>query len=104
MRSLLKLLSYSKASPPKSFLFLDRNLPIEEETTPDYNPKNVLPVELGVLLNDRYRVASKVGHGRACTIWLAKDTQKYRACIVHLEHFVTHTSTDGHGKATATSL
>ena len=81
MRSFLSLLSYSKPIPPKSFPFLDRNLPIEEETTPNYNPKNVLPVDLGVLLNNRYRVAGKLGHGRACTIWLAKDTQKYVACM-----------------------
>ena len=76
MRAIASLPLIWKRSAPVAFQVLDQNTPIEEENSPCYDPKHVLPVELGALLNDRYQVAGKLGHGSACTVWLARDTQK----------------------------
>jgi len=47
--------------------------PIEEETTPCYDPKRFYPTRLGEVLNDRYQVATKLGYGTSSTLWLARD-------------------------------
>jgi len=47
--------------------------PIEEETLPKYNADTFYPARLGEVLNDRYKLAVKLGFGMTATVWLAKD-------------------------------
>ncbi|KAG9233862.1 hypothetical protein BJ875DRAFT_351264, partial [Amylocarpus encephaloides] len=51
--------------------------PIEEERIPSYDLKGFLLVNLGDLLNNRYKIVVKVGLGTTSTVWLAQDTQRY---------------------------
>ncbi|KJX97122.1 protein kinase [Zymoseptoria brevis] len=53
--------------------------PLEEQSLPRFHEKRYLPVSIGQLFNDRYRVITKLGYGAYSTVWLARDqaTQQY---------------------------
>jgi hypothetical protein len=55
---------------------LNRSIPIEEENTPDYHADRFYPIKLGQVLNKRYQVATKLGHGASSTVWLARDLDR----------------------------
>ncbi|KIL95648.1 cmgc srpk protein kinase [Fusarium avenaceum] len=57
---------------------LDPLIPIEEERTPDYHADRFYPIKLGQVLNKRYQVATKLGHGANSTVWLARDLNRWR--------------------------
>ncbi|RSL67614.1 hypothetical protein CEP53_002903 [Fusarium sp. AF-6] len=66
---------------PKSSILaprLDTFVPIEEEKTPNYDPKRFYPVHLGQVLNGRYQIATKLGYGASSTVWLARDLNRWR--------------------------
>ena len=46
---------------------------IEEETLPHYRPEQFYPVDIGELLNSRYKVLGKLGYGAYSTVWLCHD-------------------------------
>lgn len=46
---------------------------VEEERAPHYDPKHFYPMQLHMVLADRYQVAAKLGWGVGSTVWLAKD-------------------------------
>lgn len=52
---------------------LSSNIPVEEETIPDYDREDIYPANPGDLLYDRYEVIAKLGWGRSSIIWLARD-------------------------------
>ncbi|RAL03519.1 kinase-like protein [Aspergillus ibericus CBS 121593] len=41
-----------------------------------YRPGGYHPIRVGDMLNDRYQVIHKLGHGAYSTIWLSRDTQR----------------------------
>jgi serine/threonine-protein kinase SRPK3 len=55
---------------------LDSSVLIEEEWSPLYDPRHFYPARLGEVLNDRYQIATKLGHGARSTVWLARDLQQ----------------------------
>ena len=55
---------------------LDPSLLVEEENTPNYHPDRFYPIHLGQVLNERYQVATKIGHGANSTVWLARDLNR----------------------------
>ncbi|RMJ14693.1 hypothetical protein CDV36_005596 [Fusarium kuroshium] len=71
---------YRKPWPKSSVLAprLDTFVPIEEEKTPNYDPKRFYPVHLGQVLNARYQIATKLGYGANSTVWLARDLNRWR--------------------------
>lgn len=81
--NLLRLLKhrpwrYSTAIAPR----LDNDRPVEEELTPYYDPSRFYPARLGDVLNGRYQLATKLGHGASSTIWLARDLNQLVALIM----------------------
>lgn len=56
---------------------LDCREPIEEEKTPYYSPAQFYPAQLGEILNGRYQLATKLGHGSNSTVWLARDLNQF---------------------------
>ncbi|KAI0693722.1 putative CDK4/6 [Cytidiella melzeri] len=46
---------------------------IEEETLSWYKPNYFYPVKVGQVLNSRYQVLGKLGHGAFSTTWLCRD-------------------------------
>ncbi|EEH04793.1 protein kinase [Histoplasma capsulatum G186AR] len=64
----------SAALAPK----LDIQEPVEEEKTPYYSPARFYPARLGEVLNGRYQLATKLGHGSNSTVWLARDLNQWR--------------------------
>lgn len=63
----------SAALAPK----LDIQEPVEEEKTPYYSPARFYPARLGEVLNGRYQLATKLGHGSNSTVWLARDLNQF---------------------------
>lgn len=59
----------SAALAPK----LDIQELVEEEKTRYYSPARFYPARLGEVLNGRYQLATKLGHGSNSTVWLARD-------------------------------
>lgn len=59
--------------PPR---ILPANVPVEEEQVPDYRPEFYYPVNPGQVLNNRYKILTKIGWGTASTIWLAEDLKR----------------------------
>ncbi|KAF1825216.1 protein kinase [Dissoconium aciculare CBS 342.82] len=60
---------------------------IEEETLPRYDPDKFLPVRVGDILHETYRVTAKLGFGTSSTVWLCSNvkTAAYytlKVCIV----------------------
>ncbi|KAJ5130508.1 uncharacterized protein N7515_006547 [Penicillium bovifimosum] len=64
----------SSALPPR----IDPSLSIEEENSPYYEPAYFYPARIGEVLNDRYQIATKLGHGSRSTVWLARDLHQWR--------------------------
>lgn len=54
-------------------LSIDPSELVAEETSPLYDPKTFYPASIGETLNDRYQIATKLGHGASSTVWLARD-------------------------------
>ena len=52
---------------------LDKNIPVEEEKTPYYDPKRFYPARIGEIVGTRYQLATKLGYGTSSTVWLARD-------------------------------
>ncbi|PWY94164.1 kinase-like protein [Aspergillus sclerotioniger CBS 115572] len=50
----------------------------EEERIPYYDPARFYPARLGEVLNNRYQLATKLGHGTNSTTWLARDLNQWR--------------------------
>ena len=50
---------------------------VEEERVPGYRPEFYYPANPGEVLNDRYKILTKVGWGTASTVWLAEDLERY---------------------------
>ncbi|KAL4779793.1 kinase-like domain-containing protein [Aspergillus varians] len=51
---------------------------VEEENSPYYNPAYFYPARIGEVLNGRYQIATKLGHGSRSTVWLARDLHQWR--------------------------
>jgi len=62
---------YKSHSTPASFIQASQC--VEEERAPHYNPKHFYPMQLHVILANRYQVAAKIGWGTSSTVWLARD-------------------------------
>jgi serine/threonine protein kinase len=74
---LTRSLQFRRPPTPRTLpTILPADVLIEEERIPGYNPKNFYPVNPGDLLNNRYRILSKIGWGTTSTVWLAQDTQR----------------------------
>jgi serine/threonine-protein kinase SRPK3 len=56
---------------------LDAQEPVEEEQTPYYSPARFYPARLDEVLNRRYQLATKLGHGSNSTVWLARDLNQF---------------------------
>lgn len=94
-----KLLSRSRRSfaqattAPKP---LPRDVPIEEELIPGYDPKRFYHPHPGDILDRRFELKAKVGWGSTSTVWLAQDvrwrwgSKPYVAIKIN-----AHTSHDG---------
>ena len=54
---------------------------VEEERVPGYQPEFYYPAKPGEVLNDRYKILTKVGWGTASTVWLVEDLERY-----HITH------------------
>ena len=50
---------------------------VEEERVPGYRSEFYYPANPGEVLNDRYKILTKVGWGTASTVWLAEDLERY---------------------------
>ncbi|KAL4809919.1 kinase-like protein [Aspergillus unguis] len=85
-RNLLKIIT----NPLKAFrqppwahssitpLRIDPSLLVEEENSPYYDPAYFYPARIGEVLNDRYQIATKLGHGSRSSVWLARDLYQWR--------------------------
>ncbi|KAJ9155425.1 CMGC protein kinase [Pleurostoma richardsiae] len=51
---------------------------IEEETMPDYDARRFYPANLGDILHGRYKILIKLGWDSSSTVWLGKDTSRWR--------------------------
>jgi len=73
-------LPYIVSSPITSSSQAPRILPVdvlvEEERVPGYRPEFYYPANPGEVLNNRYKILTKVGWGTASTVWLAEDLKK----------------------------
>lgn len=65
--------SNGRSSSPVSTPTLSSAIKIEEEKNPKYNPTNFYPAKIDEVLNDRYRIITKLGYGMTATVWLAHD-------------------------------
>lgn len=64
---------------------LDNDQLVEEELTPYYDSSRSYPAQLGDVLNGRYQLATKLGHGTSSTVWLARDLNQ---CVSQLMYIV----------------
>ncbi|EPQ55006.1 kinase-like protein [Gloeophyllum trabeum ATCC 11539] len=62
----------------RSLPLLGSDVPVEEEGSPNYNPRHFYPTRLGEVLQDSYEVVAKLGFGGNSTVWLARDLLRYR--------------------------
>lgn len=82
--------TFSSAIPSR----IDPSLLIEEENSPYYDPAYFYPARIGEILNGRYQIATKLGHGSRSSVWLARDLHQ---CVLALSHYKVHI--DGSGGA-----
>ncbi|EMF09309.1 protein kinase [Sphaerulina musiva SO2202] len=76
---LASLLYYAPWSPSTAIApRLDPNKPIEEEQSPYYRHDFFHPTRLWDILNSRYQIVAKLGHGSGSTVWLARDLRRFR--------------------------
>ncbi|KAK4989742.1 hypothetical protein LTR66_006998 [Elasticomyces elasticus] len=80
--------------PPQRFLHTDSKSvnnarKLEEETLPDYEPKDFYPVTIGEVFKRRYQTLGKLGYGGNSTVWLCRDLQEnaYAALKVYTRAF-----------------
>ncbi|CAG8225126.1 unnamed protein product [Penicillium salamii] len=64
----------SSAIPPR----IDASLLVEEENSPYYEPAHLYSARIGEVLNGRYQIATKLGHGSRSSVWLARDLHQWR--------------------------
>ena len=57
---------------------------VDMEAQKEYRVGGFHPVELGDVLNARYRVLRKLGYGCYSTVWLAEDHQYFFPLKIHL--------------------
>ena len=74
---------FSSALPSR----IDPSLLIEEENSPYYEPAYFYPARIGEILNDRYQIATKLGHGSRSSVWLARDLYQF---VLAYSHFKVH--------------
>ncbi|GKZ19738.1 hypothetical protein AbraCBS73388_004725 [Aspergillus brasiliensis] len=67
---------HCKPTKPLSSKTISPNWPIEEERSPQYNPRKYYPARIGETIG-RYRIISKLGWGANSTAWLAKDASRW---------------------------
>lgn len=73
-----KTLRHQPWPPPSAIAArLDPCHPVEEENSPLYDPAYFYPARLGEILNDRYQIVTKLGHGSRATVWLARDLHQF---------------------------
>ncbi|KAL0961526.1 hypothetical protein HGRIS_006465 [Hohenbuehelia grisea] len=65
-----------------AFQRISADVPIEEETLPDYVAARYYPIRIGELLASRYQVVGKLGYGTTSTVWLARDLTERRHVAV----------------------
>ncbi|MCJ1384038.1 hypothetical protein MMC17_007154 [Xylographa soralifera] len=75
--SVTSFYSQPVASQAKEPEILPSSPKIEEEASPDYDPKHFYPVRIGQNFNDRYHVVGKLGAGGYSTVWLAEDIGRW---------------------------
>lgn len=75
----------SRAISNSSFITLQAETPVDEETLRHYDPEQFYPVHIGDLLKDRYQVAGKLGYGAYSTSWLCRDL-RYVTSINQRKH------------------
>ncbi|KAK2745268.1 hypothetical protein FQN57_003963 [Myotisia sp. PD_48] len=79
LRAPLKALRHPYWGPSRAIApLLDSSQLVEEELSPYYDPNHFYPAKLGEVLNGRYQLATKVGHGSRSTVWLARDINQWR--------------------------
>ena len=66
---------------------IDPSLLVEEENSPYYEPAHFYPARIGEILNNRYQIATKLGHGSRSTVWLARDLQQF---VLAPSHYKVH--------------
>jgi hypothetical protein len=49
---------------------------VEEERVPGYRPEFYYPANPGEVLNNRYKILTKIKWGTASTVWLAEDLER----------------------------
>ncbi|KAI9055694.1 hypothetical protein LZ554_000637 [Drepanopeziza brunnea f. sp. 'monogermtubi'] len=49
---------------------------VEEERVPGYRPEFFYPADPGQVLNNRYKILTKIGWGASSTVWLAEDLER----------------------------
>lgn len=59
--------------PPR----IDTSLLVEEEKSPFYETSYFYPARIGEVLNGRYQIATKLGHGSRSNVWLARDLHQF---------------------------
>lgn len=59
------------------------NTPLEEETSPDYDPRRFYPARVGESIH-KYKIVSKLGWGTNSTVWLVKDVNRFVNCSSRL--------------------
>ena len=68
----------SSSRPPR---ILPASVLVEEEQVPGYRPEFYYPANPGEVLNNRYKILTKVGWGTASTVWLAEDLKRYESLM-----------------------
>ncbi|KAH8745311.1 kinase-like domain-containing protein [Hyaloscypha finlandica] len=63
----------SSSRPPR---ILPANVLVEEGRVPGYRPEFCYPENPGEVLNNCYKILTKVGWGTASTVWLAEDLER----------------------------
>ncbi|KAG0648290.1 Serine threonine-kinase SRPK [Hyphodiscus hymeniophilus] len=63
----------SSSRTPK---ILPSDVLVEEERVPGYRPEFYYPANPGEVVNNRYKILTKVGWGTASTVWLAEDLER----------------------------
>lgn len=56
---------------------LPRDVPIEEELVPGYDPKRFYHPNPGEILDGRFELKAKIGWGTSSTVWLARDVSRW---------------------------
>ena len=66
-----------QSSSIQSTTTIPRSKEVDMEAQTEYRVGGFHPIELGDVLNTRYRVVRKLGYGRYSTVWLVEDNQYF---------------------------